>query len=259
MVNSAGIITTLAGGFPGYNGEDIPSTLAAMGGPVALAADGQGNIYVVEASTQRIRKLSTSCGPAALSAGGEAFSHQGGTGSITITTGANCPWSVGPLPPWVALTSPSSGVGNGTLTFQVSHNNGSGLSGSFEIAGDTFSVEQSAASIPGLAAIGSMAQIASAGGWKMTITLINTGAAAAQVRLNFFDNSGSPLLLPLAFPQGSASTANGGPLLASTLDRTLSGGASLIIETTGPDAQAMQVGWAQLLSTGSVADSPRSP
>ena len=50
----------------------------------------------------------------------------------------------------------------------------------------------------------------------------------------------------------TAATPSGGPLLASTLDRTLNGGASLIIETTGPDAQATQVGWAQLLSTGSV-------
>jgi uncharacterized protein (TIGR03437 family) len=57
MVNSGGNITTLAGGFPGYNGEGIQSTLAAMGGPAALAADAQGNIYVEEAESQRVRML----------------------------------------------------------------------------------------------------------------------------------------------------------------------------------------------------------
>ena len=57
MVNTSGVITTIAGPHPGYNGEGFPSAAAAMGGPVALAADAQGNIYVNESSTQRIRKL----------------------------------------------------------------------------------------------------------------------------------------------------------------------------------------------------------
>ncbi len=57
MVDTDGMISTLAGPTPGYNGEGIQSQLAAMGGPVALAADAQGNIYIDEATSQRIRKL----------------------------------------------------------------------------------------------------------------------------------------------------------------------------------------------------------
>jgi len=57
MVNTAGIITTIAGPTPGYSGEGLDSHSAALGGPVALASDAQGNIYVDEADTQRIRKL----------------------------------------------------------------------------------------------------------------------------------------------------------------------------------------------------------
>src|ERR1035437_3031536 len=57
MVNTAGVISTSAGPTPGYNGEGIQSQLAAMGGPVALASDAQGNIYVDEPGTERIRKL----------------------------------------------------------------------------------------------------------------------------------------------------------------------------------------------------------
>lgn len=63
MVNSAGIISTIAGPQPGYNGEGINSTAAALGGPVALATDAQGNLYVNESSTQRIRKLTKVSGP----------------------------------------------------------------------------------------------------------------------------------------------------------------------------------------------------
>ncbi|MEA2416078.1 MAG: trimeric autotransporter adhesin [Thermoanaerobaculia bacterium] len=63
MVNTAGIISTIAGPQPGYNGEGISSTGAALGGPVALATDAQGNLYVNESSTQRIRKFTKVSGP----------------------------------------------------------------------------------------------------------------------------------------------------------------------------------------------------
>jgi hypothetical protein len=63
MVNTGGIITTLAGPAPGYNGEGIAATSSAMGDPVALASDAQGNIYVNESGTQRIRKLTPVGGP----------------------------------------------------------------------------------------------------------------------------------------------------------------------------------------------------
>ena len=96
-----------------------------------------------------------------------------------------------------------------------------------------------------------MAQLASAGFWKTTFTLVNNGTTTAQVRLNFFDDNGNALPLPLTFPQTSATPT--APV--ATLDRTLSPGALLIIETTGPDAQTTQVGWAQLLSTGNVGAS----
>ena len=65
MVNPSGVITTVAGPHAGYNGEAFPSTAAAVGGPVALASDAQGNIYVNESSTQRIRKLTPVAGPLA--------------------------------------------------------------------------------------------------------------------------------------------------------------------------------------------------
>lgn len=57
MVNTSGVITTLAGPAPGYNGEGVPAFFAAMGDPVALATDAQGNLYVNQSGTQRIQKL----------------------------------------------------------------------------------------------------------------------------------------------------------------------------------------------------------
>jgi hypothetical protein len=91
--------------------------------------------------------------------------------------------------------------------------------------------------------------LASAGFWTTTITLVNTGTTPVQARLNFFDDNGKPLTLPLSFPQSSSVT---GPLLASTLDRTLNPGAELVIQSTGPNSQPTLVGWAQLLTNGNL-------
>ncbi|MEQ1949198.1 MAG: hypothetical protein ABL995_18540 [Bryobacteraceae bacterium] len=91
-----------------------------------------------------------------------------------------------------------------------------------------------------LAPIGSLAQIASAGTWKMILNFINLGAASGQVRASFFNNSGTPMPLPFTFPQ------TGGSSQVATLDRTLAPNAQLLIESTGPDSSAAQIGWAQL-------------
>jgi hypothetical protein len=93
-----------------------------------------------------------------------------------------------------------------------------------------------------------MPHLAVAGSWETTITLVNTSSTVAQARLNFFDNNGNPLTLPLTFPQPSATS---GTVLASTVDRTLSPGAILVIKSTGPGADPI-VGWVQLLTNGSV-------
>jgi len=109
--------------------------------------------------------------------------------------------------------------------------------------------QQAAAYVPAYVVVGSMAQVASGGSWTTTITLVNNGAAPANLQLNFFDDNGSPLTLPLTFPQ----TASASPLMAATLNRTLGAGAGLVIATTGPASRAAQQGWAQLLADGAVS------
>ena len=185
-----------------------------------------------------------------LSSGGQAFTAAGGTGSITISTGANCPWSVGTLPAGITLTSAGSGTGNGVVTFQVIASSSGDHSASFTIAGQNFTIEQEAFSIPGLAAAGSLAQVASEGTWDFSLIGINLGPSAATGRFTFADNNGNPLTLPLTFPQLPALA---GPELASTLDRTLNPNAQIVMESTGPDSAATLVGAGQLLSNGSVS------
>src|SRR5260370_23864087 len=54
-----GVVHVVAGnGMPGYSGDGGPATSASLAGPIAVAIDGAGNIYVSETFTHRIRKIS---------------------------------------------------------------------------------------------------------------------------------------------------------------------------------------------------------
>jgi len=92
---------------------------------------------------------------------------------------------------------------------------------------------------------GLLAHLASGGGWKTTIVLLNNGPSSAQTRLNFFDDHGAPLPLPLSFPQGMPAA------VTNTFTTTTLPGTELIIESQGPDA-TLSTGSAQLFSDGGV-------
>ncbi len=96
------------------------------------------------------------------------------------------------------------------------------------------------------AGAGSMAQVASGGGWQTTFTLVNTGTSPAQVQLSFLDGNGNALSLPLNFAQTGTATS------ASSINQSIAAGASLVIVTQGGNAGAALVGSAQLTSNGSV-------
>ncbi len=50
----------------------------------------------------------------------------GGVGSLTVTTPPYCSWTAIPSEPWVVITSAASGAGNGTVTYTVAANSGTG-------------------------------------------------------------------------------------------------------------------------------------
>jgi hypothetical protein len=110
----------------------------------------------------------------------------------------------------------------------------------FSVTGDTSDFITSA----------SAAQLASGGNWMTTITLINTDTGPVNVSLNFYDNDGYPLQLPLTFPQNPS-----GAQTTSTFTGTLNAGAELVIISNGPASQPTKVGWAQLLANGNVSGS----
>jgi hypothetical protein len=85
---------------------------------------------------------SYSISPASLS-----FYKNGGTGSVGVTAASGCSWTASSNADWITITGGSSGSGNGTVSYSVSANTyASNRSGTMTIAGQTFTVTQSACS-----------------------------------------------------------------------------------------------------------------
>jgi sugar lactone lactonase YvrE len=78
---STSVITTIAGtGIAGYSGDKGPATSAALHSPVGVAIDSSGNIYIGDASNQRVRKVTASTSTITTLAGTgiEGYSGDGG-------------------------------------------------------------------------------------------------------------------------------------------------------------------------------------
>jgi hypothetical protein len=269
---------------PGVVGAAYSQTLAATGGippyawqvksgvwPLGLSLFSGGvlsgspsqagsfsfTIQVTDSSGASVSRLfsllvsSPTCA-SSLNYSGQSFGAAGGSGTVTVTAPLGCQWTASSQLSWVAITAGASGTGSGAVTFQVAANGGAARSGAIAIAGFPFTVEQSAVSPAGLSTIGSIAQVTSGGGWKATLTLINTGSVSEEAVVSFFDDYGNPLALPVNYPQEPGPEGTPAPALASVIDRTVDPGAELLIETAGPLDQPTQAGWALVQASGSL-------
>jgi trimeric autotransporter adhesin len=82
-IDATGIITTVAGtGVGGYNGDNVQATSAQLYGPVSLAFDGVGNMYISDDYNNRIRRVSPS-GIISTVAGIGTNGHAGDGGAAT--------------------------------------------------------------------------------------------------------------------------------------------------------------------------------
>jgi len=82
-VNASGVITTIAGnGTSGFSGDGGAATAARLNYPSGVAVDAAGNIYIADASNQRIRKVNTSGIMSTIAGRGiMGFSGDGGAGT----------------------------------------------------------------------------------------------------------------------------------------------------------------------------------
>jgi len=142
---------------------------------------------------------------------------------------------------------PSTTAQRGTVEFNTPS------AGEISVLGVRTTPPGTLTSVPALANVGTrggaFAHIAIANGWKTSFVLVNTGGSAAQAHLNFFDDDGNALILPISFPQSGGGIAT----TTSSVSSTINAGATLVVESTGADANALQTGSAQLTTDGTIS------
>ena len=79
-----------------------------------------------------------------LAASSASFGDVGGSGSVAVTANSACSWGVTNANSWITITAGASGMGNGTVSYQVGVNSSpTPRTGLLTIAGKTYTVNQS--------------------------------------------------------------------------------------------------------------------
>ncbi|HMV84502.1 MAG TPA: IPT/TIG domain-containing protein, partial [Blastocatellia bacterium] len=115
----------------------------------------------------------------------QAFTANGGTGSITITAANGCAWTAGSNATWLTITAGASGNGNGTVSYAVAANTStSPRTGTLTVAGQTFTVTQAGANpVPTLTSLNPSSVIVGGAAFTLTVNGSNF-VAGAVVRWN---------------------------------------------------------------------------
>jgi hypothetical protein len=95
---------------------------------------------------------------------------------------------------------------------------------------------------------GVITQLASGGGWKTTMVLLNVGTTPANVKVNFAQDDGSALSLPFVITQQGASVT----VVGSSIERSIPANTTLLIESEA-SGSVTQVGWADVRSSSALS------
>lgn len=211
-VSSAGIISTIAGtGTASSTGDGSAASSATLNNPSGIAIDGSGNIFIAEASGNRIRKINTS-GIISTIAGTGAASSTGDGGAATSAT-LNFPTDIvidgsgnlyisensgnrirkintaGNIST-IAGTGTASSTGDGGAATSATLNNPAGLA--FDASGNLFIAENSGHRVRMINTSGDISTVAGTG----TATSTGDGSAATSATIKYprslvFDASGN--------------------------------------------------------------------
>ena len=236
---SKGIITLVAGsGTAGLSAGNGSSTGEELAWPDGVTVAPSGSIYITDTLNNLVRLL------VPVSVAGAA----GGGTNIQLGFPAGFAWTATSNDSWITITSGASGTGSGTVSLALDANNsGAQRDGTITIAGQNYTIVQAANSTTGLSLAGSMAQIASGGGWETTLTLVNMSSTPGTALLNFYADDGTTPLLPFTAPQQPSV----GTVLSASFDEALNPSALVVLDTTSSSGTPV-VGSSQLLNSGGI-------
>ena len=217
-VDSAGTITTVAGtGVPGFSGDGGPAPAARLAGPIGVAVDGAGNLYIADSGNHRIRKLTPMTGPTTpvpvIPGGSEWF-------SISATT----PYSL--TVEWKEPENTGSAITDYDVRYREVGSGGDFIDARHEgtartatltglSPGTAYEVQVRATNATGTGPWSQLGEVrtnplqtgdhiyyfphlAVGASWQTTITYINYSTQEVSCQTDFLSDQGSPLLVSFA-------------------------------------------------------------
>ena len=151
-MNFAGSPFTISGvdNVPGFQTFELTITAAqkaAMGNTINSMTVVSAT-YFTGASVLSIDEIRIVKAPTALSMQSVSLPGTASTANQVMLTSGVCGWTAVSNNPWITITSGASGVGDGTITFDVQGNTITPRVGTITIAGNTFIVNQAAGIVP---------------------------------------------------------------------------------------------------------------
>ncbi len=104
---------------------------------------GRGATLSIADNPFMVNQPANPCANTTLSPASQSFGYAGGSGSMTLSAGASCAWTVSGVPQWVTLAV-SSGTGSASISYTVATNPGAARSATMSIAGRNITVSQAA-------------------------------------------------------------------------------------------------------------------
>jgi hypothetical protein len=118
----------------------------------------------------------------------------GGTGSFNVTAGAGCAWTASSDSSWLRVTSSASGSANGAVSYGVDANGGAARAGHITVQGQTFTLNQSGASVslPFAHWIAAASHVDGAGSshWRSDVAVLNRSSSLATIEYRLYTPAG---------------------------------------------------------------------
>jgi hypothetical protein len=131
--------------FSVYVGDTTTYTVSNLqeGGTYYFAATAVDTSNLESSYSNEVVYTSDNC-LYSLSPGTQSFPSSGGTGTVAVSTGAECSWTAVNGASWIIISSNSSGTGSSTVNYSIAENPSSASrSGRIGIGGQILTVNQS--------------------------------------------------------------------------------------------------------------------
>lgn len=92
----------------------------------SFGEDEEGELYLVDHAGEVLRFTGETPCIVSIAPPTLGFTAAGGSGAVSVTAGDECPWEVSTTDPWITITDPGSGVGDGTVRYDVATHTGDG-------------------------------------------------------------------------------------------------------------------------------------